>query len=1171
MVRAVLLSPMLFVAFALENGVILQERSGADQPAHPVILSTWFMAGEFAAGHCAQPRIDGEPAAVWQCTPKTWWRDGRSAPLAIAAVANPVSTRCDRETPCPTPYVRVVVKHGFLDGERVTISGARGATEINGTWTVIDRDDAGFSLAGLARAKSYAGGGVAAGPANGSLRHAIFAFPAALKARGERRVDFIGSEKYCHLGGQRVCEAAALTKAQMLAFNESRAGAGDGWGASMEAGAEGILAPGATRARYTISARQMLADWNGVESECGVRYWLRGPVATQVIVEDRCLGDPPRYDFGWKYPEPARLWLGSGPLRATDTRIRVQKGRATGWNFEKPVLAHVRRGASSNEMVRVCGIDTAPATHDELLVCEDGQGGRGHLGSKPQGFPIQGIVVSAIQARDPEPGNRQLHPYFMLTFPSGWRGVKIDYIVENTSITRLGGAWFSWTLRAGAALDTVKFKTGVAAETDLKPAEEFWMNTASRIRKTFWDGRDPDWFCEGGSGQDPCKSGTRAMRTRIDHNLPYKIAAGLLPPIDLDTRMPTGGVWEREYRAFLAGDRGDVGVSRHYPQPGFPGDRWRIQGLSNFHNNREGLPNGAFPERDMPSGEQEEGGVLPRRLARFVASWDNSDYGWEILFGTSVPGGGGLAAAAAHIPVHYRETDAVRGRGLRPFTTATSGRAFGRPLSIDARPSIYVSQGRSRIIEMTEPPDRPGLACGSPQDFNAWCYHEASMDGMTLDQAHQHLYAHVVYAITGDYYWLEELQFWAAANLAWKNPEVWSPPRGYPIGARRRRDWGYQSAYNLIRVMTWPLLTMVDAAAQTPNVPQFGASTMPELHYFQSKLARQFQIEEGRLGIRNGHFPWMNADCSGVAAATTNDPSCWGFLDQGRGFKNELPVLASGERIPGNDTTIIHQKTDGYTNTYQYPYYYAVLDRMRFLGFPHGEHVLRKAARYALGRVLNKDANPAHVAAYREANRAKETCEIGCEPGNPFFQTFREVTASYTPEVRQYKNFSDFGGSREAIGSGYVNYWRGGLALLTDFTDDTSPGCTPLERPPRGCAGQAAFDLVDSMMRFKERLPAHPKWNFVPRLKIREARGEPSATSAVIRYLAPTEDRCRVEAIDGAGASAPAVSDNGSRAEREVRLGGLKAGSAYRVRITCGPKYGAWTGTVRAQIEVRTP
>ncbi len=1175
---AFLLSATGQLARALDNGLILQERTGQTQVDRFTSLSAWFAQGEFIPGACAQPRLDGRPLPQWQCDAKTWWRDARSPELAIASVVNPASITCTNTAPCPTPYVRVLVPgHGFFDGERVSIRGAGESSRLNGEWSVIDRDDDGFSLAGLGVAGDYNGGAVAVGPANGSLRHAIISFRATLNANASHKVDFVASSGACHLGDRAACEGAALTRNQMLAFNETSAGAGNGWGASMETGAAGILKPGAGPPSVTVSARDILARWDGVESECGVRYWLRGPVVTQVIAEDRCYAQPPQYDFGWRYVRSTTVYTAQGGVaNATQLTIPIPKNGAADWNFAAPVLVHLRRSTSINELVRVCGIDTSNSDFDTLRVCE---GGRGAFGTTAAAFNLAGLGVSAIQADNPAPAHRQLHPYFILTFPQGWAGVKVDYIMENASLSRLGGAWISWTLRSGGGLDAVRFKSGLnPAQFAAQPAQEFWMNSAARMRKTFWDGRDPDHFCSAGSGDDPCLTGVRALRVRTDHNQAYKVHARLLPPMDLGAVFPSGrgSAFEQEWQAFQNGDRGNIGASRSFPHPGFPATNWRILGLANYNQYWDNARNGSAPNRDNFNGPQEEGGILPRRLAKFVASWGASDYGWEILFGTSVPGGGGLAAVMAHIPVHLRETDAApaTNKGAAPYTASTGdATAFGRPVSLDVRPSIYFNPGGNRIATQGDTQDRPTFVC-DPTLPNAWCYHEASMDNFVLDQAHQHQYAQIAYAITGDYYWLEELQFWAAANLIWKNPLTISPAL-IPVSAMRHRHWGYQAPRDIIRQLTWPVYSILEAAIHTPNTPQFGSRRMPELHYLMAKLAKNFQIEEGRFGIRNGHYPWVNPSCEGVNVATTNDPSCWGFLDQAKGWENNLPVPAYGEALR-NEPEMDSSKLRAATTVALVLYYYALLDRMEGYGIWQGGYVYRKLARYGLGRVLNKFANPYHLAAFREGTAvAGPSCAIGCPEGNPIIQTFEEMTSTYSEKFRNATSFQEFGPNRELLGIGYVYYWRSALALLAGagFFDNASPGCTPEESPPDGCSGTRAFAWILKNMRFQDMLHTEPKWNYVPHYWVRDVSVSNTLTSAEVRYSAPTADACTYYF----GPEPPSSSldtgeprDSGGDRTRVLQFRDLRPQTTYYVRLTCGPRNSQVSGAGRMLLAFET-
>lgn len=104
---------------------------------------------------------------------------------------------------------------------------------------------------------------------DGSLQHAIVSFLVNLPASGAVTVDFINSSAGNNSTG--------MTKAEMLAAN---------WGAQIE------VTNGST---LTANARTILNDWNGSDSR--VTYWLKGPICTQVILEDR--SPTLAYDIGF--------------------------------------------------------------------------------------------------------------------------------------------------------------------------------------------------------------------------------------------------------------------------------------------------------------------------------------------------------------------------------------------------------------------------------------------------------------------------------------------------------------------------------------------------------------------------------------------------------------------------------------------------------------------------------------------------------------------------------------------------------------------------------------------------------------------------------------------------------------------------------------------------------
>ncbi len=243
---------------SLPNAVKLYELTGAGQPARPVTISRVFARGEIA--HYAKPRVNGQVPAAWQCDVKTRWRDGRaSCQITNASNEAPIVIECPN--------------HGFQSGDVVKITGVQGNTAANGTWKITRLTPNKFLLQGSAGNGTYTGGGVATGPGPGSLRHAIISFKVDLPPNGQVTVDFVDDPNPCSLGSAETCLAAALDQSAMLAQS---------WGAVME------VTQGVTK---QVSARTMLGQGH-------FRYWLRGPVVTTVIAEDR---SPERvYDFGWR-------------------------------------------------------------------------------------------------------------------------------------------------------------------------------------------------------------------------------------------------------------------------------------------------------------------------------------------------------------------------------------------------------------------------------------------------------------------------------------------------------------------------------------------------------------------------------------------------------------------------------------------------------------------------------------------------------------------------------------------------------------------------------------------------------------------------------------------------------------------------------------------------------
>ncbi len=186
-------------------------------------------------------------------------------------------------------------------------------------------------------------------------------------------------------------------------------------------------------------------------------------------------------------------------------------------------------------------------------------------------------------------------------------------------------------------------------------------------------------------------------------------------------------------------------------------------------------PNGPLQEghadKYMPqTGGRPEIGPLPRWDARHIISQDPRAR-------PAVLGSGDLGGSW---PIHYRDENT----GYLP--------------TIDAYPNIWTDN--------------------LPGNFGE----RDSAAGFTPDWSHQPSFGYYAYLITGDYYYLEEVQYWANWNMISRSPEDWNRD-----GTKGLLD-GDQ-----VRALGWNLRTLMQAAWITPD-------DHPMKAYFESKLDSNF-------------------------------------------------------------------------------------------------------------------------------------------------------------------------------------------------------------------------------------------------------------------------------------------------------------------------------------------
>jgi hypothetical protein len=191
----------------------------------------------------------------------------------------------------------------------------------------------------------------------------------------------------------------------------------------------------------------------------------------------------------------------------------------------------------------------------------------------------------------------------------------------------------------------------------------------------------------------------------------------------------------------------------------------------------------------MPTtGGRDDIGLLPMWSASYLLSMDQRAR--KATLGT-----GDLAGSWS---THYRDRKTDRPVSLADYPYMT---LLGR--------STDTFNNTTKQYEAF-PDCASGASCNSPH---------------TPDTAHQASFVYLPYLVTGDYYYLEELQFWTMWNVFQDNPNY----RGYGQGLL---------APGQVRGQAWSMRTLAEAAYITPDSdilkPQFAAFLDNNLNWYNS-------------------------------------------------------------------------------------------------------------------------------------------------------------------------------------------------------------------------------------------------------------------------------------------------------------------------------------------------
>lgn len=220
--------------------------------------------------------------------------------------------------------------------------------------------------------------------------------------------------------------------------------------------------------------------------------------------------------------------------------------------------------------------------------------------------------------------------------------------------------------------------------------------------------------------------------------------------------------------------------------------------------------------------------------------------------------------------------------GAGSFSTHFRDRVTDRPVSIVNYPFMTQLGNRG---------DTKNPNTGLYEEFPGWT-NETGATPFTPDTSHQPGFAYFPYVATGDYFYLEELQFWTMWNLFNDNPNY------------RQWDKGLLNP-GQVRGQAWSMRTLAEAAYITPD---------------DDILKKQF------MTFMDNNLAWYNATYSNNATA------------------NKLGAIVNGYAYSYNgDTAIAPWQDDFFTQS---------IGHVAELGFDKAKPLLAWKSKFPVGRMV---------------------------------------------------------------------------------------------------------------------------------------------------------------------------------------------------------------------------
>jgi hypothetical protein len=840
---------------------------------------------------------------------------------------------------------------------------------------------------------------------DGSVKQALISFFETLPANGAANVLFVNDSNPCYLGNQAACDAAAPTQAQILGFDSSA------WDADIETTA--------AASTHTTDARVMLSNGSW-------RFWIKGPLANEVIVEDRTPAHT--YDYGYKdarYTRPcngcaigpsdtAVSVLDAGDIAAETLpaaiQIDAEKMIVSSVNTNTNVLTISARGYNPSGVITAARATTSPATGNpaaqltatdarvatqDTVVISGATGCWAAINGTWSYVSVQRIDVNTFDveanvssctgpltgavAYSTTSSSASAHAWYTnvlsLDQPESWVAARnasynsLHPIFVLTEYTGWAGVKVEyilendWVDRQQDQKYSVVLKNGPGLSNTVYSKASYLMASSSRWRKTYWSGSAPG-------------------NVNVDFNFAYMVSTKVIPNYDTSLAVQSSAV-TAEYNKWLSSDGCDLGGH----------GEWQT-------------------EFDAVGGRPDLG-VFPLWTTLWLYTQNAQMYA-DMM---------GNAACAPQINVHQRED---MSGGTYWYDAAHTVSAFGHEIS------IYSPRGAYSTLS-------PGL--GSYSSVDDFPYPVANADGgganWKPDVAHQASFAFIPYIVTGDWYWYEETLFWSIWDCLHDNSGATD---GYGFLTQPGSE---------PRGLAWGLRNVAEAAFASPDAE-------PSAAVHKALLDNNIAYREGVFDITNGSF------------YNPSSTSQWyyGFHTISGGQQDPLRILRQLGHYdtPVDTSSFDPTKTCGTGAPWQDHLNIVMNGVIEDMGFTEIDTLRKDEA----ALIVHEAADPAYNPYLAGAYHAPAATQDGiCNGATPWIQTWGDMSAAWLPSAVSAAQ-STWNTEKGDGNFGYPNIARAAGSYATDVTDG-------------GISGSTAWTWLYANANDTTALETDPQWAFLPR------------------------------------------------------------------------------------------